>query len=108
MEKTDLPELVALPLASFNPYVTPSVYSLAGGTLSFDSQAKVEKQGYDTSTSVIVSQLDVGGAEGDSLFQQNFGIPLSVALGLLKDLDGDIRLAVPVTGDPAGVKVGLY
>ena len=100
-------KLVELPLAPFNPYVTASGYSLAGGTLSFDSKAKVERKGYDTSSSVVISQLDVGGAEGESLFQQNFGIPLSVALGLLKDLDGDIKLAVPVAGDRGGAKVGL-
>ena len=100
-------KLVELPLAPFNPYVTASGYSLAGGTLSFDSKAKVERESYDTSSQVVVSQLDVGGAEGESLFQENFGIPLSVALGLLKDLDGNIKLAVPVAGDRGGVKVGL-
>ena len=100
-------KLVELPLAPFNPYVTASGYSLAGGTLSFDSQAKVASEAYDTSSSVVISQLDVGGSEGASLFQQNFGIPLSVALGLLKDLDGNIKLAVPVAGDRGGVKVGL-
>ncbi len=100
-------KLANLPLAPFNPYVTASGYSLAGGTLSFDSQAKLAKRGYDTSSSVVVSQLDVGGAEGDSLFQQSFGIPLSVALGLLKDLDGNIKLSVPVADDGSGTKVGI-
>jgi hypothetical protein len=100
-------KLANLPLAPFNPYVTPSGYSLAGGTLSLDSKAKLAKQGYDAASSVVVSQLDVGGAEGDSLFQQNFGIPLSVALGLLKDLDGNIKLEVPVADDGSGTKVGL-
>ena len=37
-------KLVELPLAPFNPYVTASGYSLAGGTLSFDSQAKVARR----------------------------------------------------------------
>jgi hypothetical protein len=100
-------KLVELPLAPFNPYVTASGYSLGGGTLSFDSTARVERESYDTSSRIVVSQLDVGGAEGESLFQENFGIPLSVALGLLKDLDGNIQLAVPVAGDRGGVKVGL-
>ena len=100
-------KLVELPLAPFNPYLTASGYSLAGGTLSIDSKAKVERESYDTSSQVVVSQLDVGGSQGESLFQENFGIPLSVALGLLKDLDGKIQLAVPVAGDRAGVKVGL-
>jgi hypothetical protein len=100
-------KLVELPLAPFNPYVTASGYSLAGGTLSFESKAKIESGAYDTSSEIVVSQLDVGGSRGESLFQENFGIPLSVALGLLKDLDGKIQLAVPVAGDRGGAKLGL-
>ncbi len=100
-------KLVRLPLAQFNPYVTPTGYGLAGGSLSLESTATVKRDVYKTSTDVVVSELEVGGSEGESLFQQNFGIPLSVALGLLKDLDGNITLAVPVDGDRGGVKVGL-
>ncbi len=100
-------KLVKLPLAQFNPYVTPTGYGLSDGSLSLESTATIKKDVYETSTDVVVSQLEVGGSEGESLFQQNFGIPLSVALGLLKDLDGNITLAVPVDGDRGGVKVGL-
>ena len=100
-------KLVKLPLAQFNPYVTPTGYGLADGSLSLESKATIEKDVYKTSTDVVVSQLEVGGSEGESLFQQNFGIPLSVALGLLKDLDGNITLGIPVDGDRGGVKVGL-
>jgi hypothetical protein len=100
-------KLVKLPLAQFNPYVTPTGYGLAGGSLSLESTATLKKDVYETSTDVVVSELEVGGSEGESLFQQNFGIPLSVALGLLEDLDGNITLAVPVEGDRGGVRVGL-
>lgn len=100
-------KLVKLPLAQFNPYVTPTGYGLSDGALSFDTQAKIEKDAYRTSTDVVVSKLEMGGSEGESLFQQSFGIPLSVALGLLKDLDGNITLSVPVDGDRGGVKLGL-
>jgi hypothetical protein len=100
-------KLVQLPLAPFNAYVTPRGYSLAGGTLSFDTQGKFQRGAYDTSSKVLISQLDVAGSQGEALFQENFGIPLSVALGLLKDLNGDIHLAVPVAGDPGGARVGV-
>jgi hypothetical protein len=100
-------KLVKLPLAQFNPYVTPTGYGLSDGALSLESTATIEDDVYQTSTDLEVSQLGVGGSEGESLFQQNFGIPLSVALGLLKDLDGNITMAVPVDGDRGGVKVGL-
>jgi hypothetical protein len=100
-------KLVKLPLAPFNPYVTPRGYSLAGGTLSFDSRAKLGRDAYDTSTRLVISQLEVGGEEGESLFQKNFGIPLTVALGLLKDLRGDVTLSVPVAGDRTGTRTRL-
>ncbi len=100
-------KLVKLPLAQFNPYVTPTGYGLSDGALSFESKARVDKESYSSSTDVVVSQLEVGGSEGESLFQQNFGIPLSVALGLLKDLDGNITMAVPLDGDRGGARVGL-
>ncbi|MEX2205686.1 MAG: DUF748 domain-containing protein [Myxococcota bacterium] len=100
-------KLVKLPLAQFNPYVTPTGYGLSDGSLSLEATATVKKDVYETSTDVVVSQLEVGGSEGEALFQQSFGIPLSVALGLLKDLDGNITLAVPVDGDRDGVRVGL-
>lgn len=100
-------KLVELPLGPFNPYVTPTGYSLAGGTLSLETKAEVGREDYDASTDVRVHRLELGGAKGESLFQENFGIPLSVALGLLKDLNGDITLSVPVAGDRAGTRVGL-
>ncbi|MGH2900750.1 MAG: DUF748 domain-containing protein, partial [Solirubrobacteraceae bacterium] len=100
-------KLVKLPLAQFNPYVTPTGYGVAGGELSLDSTATLKKEDYDSETDVVVSGLDVGGSEGESLFEQNFGIPLSVALGLLKDLEGNITLGVPVGGGRSGVNVGL-
>jgi hypothetical protein len=100
-------KLVELPLGPFNPYVTSTGYSLAGGALSLDTKAKLGREDYDSTTDVRIHELAVGGSEGESLFQQNFGIPLSVALGLLKDLNGDITLSVPVAGDREGTRVPL-
>lgn len=100
-------KLVELALAQFNPYVTPTGYGLSDGSLSFATRAAAEKDSYRTSTDVVVRQLEVGGSEGEALFQQAFGIPLSVALGLLKDLDGKITLSVPIDADASGVKLGI-
>lgn len=100
-------KLVKLPLAQFNPYVTPTGYGVAGGELSLESKATLKKEDYESETDLVVSGLDVGGSEGEALFEQNFGIPLSVALSLLKDLEGKITLAIPVGGGRGGVNVGL-
>ncbi|HTO69692.1 MAG TPA: DUF748 domain-containing protein [Myxococcota bacterium] len=100
-------ELDGLPLAPFNPYVTPSGYSVSNGTLSLNARANLEGDRYDSNTDVTIHDLDVGGAEGEALFEENFGIPLSMAIGLLKDTEGVISLSVPVAGDRAGARVGL-
>ena len=100
-------ELETLPLAPFNPYVTPSGYSLSNGTLALKATVHMENQDYDSSAEVAIRELELGGAEGEALFEQNFGIPLSMALGLLKDRQGVITLNVPVAGDAAGARVGV-
>ena len=41
------------------------------------------------------------------MFQKNFGIPLSMALALMRDTDGNIGLDIPVTMDQEGTKVGI-
>ena len=94
-------------LAPFNPYVTSTGYSVANGALSFTVDGKLKGDTWESTTDVRLDQLQVGGSEGEALFQQSFGIPLSMALGLLKDTQGAITLKVPVAGDRAGARVGL-
>jgi len=100
-------KLDGLLLAPFNPYVTPSGYSVANGALSFTVDGKLKGDAWDSTTKLRMDQLEVGGAEGEALFEQSFGIPLSMALGLLKDTEGAITLDVPVAGDRSGARIGL-
>lgn len=98
----------ALPLQQFNPYVTQAAgYSISGGTLTVGSKARIDPKGYDSTTRVDLDQLGVAGAEGDSLFLQAVGIPLSLALSLLRDIHGNIGLDVPVSGGSRGTQVAL-
>jgi Domain of Unknown Function (DUF748) len=95
-------------LAPFNPYATSySPYSIASGALTMSSKATFAKGRYDTKTSVKLLKFDLGGKEGDTLFEQQFGIPITVALALLKDLQGNIGLDVPVATDDKGIQVGV-
>ena len=100
-------ELVELPLDQFNPYLASTGYNLQGGTLSLESKARFQSERFKTKSKIVFSALDVGGSEGEAAFQENFGIPLSLAIGLLEDLDGRIRLAIPVVGKRDRVKLGL-
>jgi hypothetical protein len=95
-------------LAPFNPYATAySPYGIEDGSLTVATKASFTPGGYKSDTSILLHDLEVSGAEGDSLFQQNFGIPLTVALALLKDMSGNISLDVPLEADREGTKVGL-
>ncbi|MDX2165579.1 MAG: DUF748 domain-containing protein, partial [Deltaproteobacteria bacterium] len=92
-----------LNLLAFNSYATTySAYSIADGALSIDTTAKYSGGKYEVKNDITLHEFDLGGAEGDSLFEQNFGIPLSLALALLRDASGDIDLGVPLAVDREG------
>jgi hypothetical protein len=98
----------ALPLSQFNPYMRQAAgYSISGGKLTVGSKVTWSPKGYDSKTRVEFDQLGVAGAEGDSLFLQKVGIPLTLALSLLRDINGRIALDIPVAGDQQGMRVGL-
>lgn len=96
---------VALP--PFNPYAAAySSYGIRSGRLSLDARVSFASNGYEAANAITLHDLDVAGAEGDSLFQQHFGISLTLALALLKDLSGNIALNVPIESDAEGLTVG--
>jgi hypothetical protein len=96
-------------LAPYNPYVaTYTPYSLArGSSLSVKTNVAMAKGKYDTTTAITFHKLYVKGAAGDTLFKEQFGIPLSMALALLRDLQGNIKLDVPVGVDESGTTIGF-
>lgn len=92
-----------LALAPFNPYATTySPYGIADGALTIETKADARGGRYDVKSDIRLHQFDLSGVEGDSLFEQNFGIPLSLALALLRDVQGNIDLAVPLQVDRQG------
>ncbi len=73
-----------LGLTPFNPYATAySPYGIGEGSLTVSTKAAFSSDGYKADSSIVLHNLDVTGAEGDSLFQKNFGIPLTVPRGSL-------------------------
>jgi hypothetical protein len=90
-------------LAPFNSYATTySPYGISDGALEIRTTAKFSGGKYDVSNAITLHQFDLSGAEGDSLFEQQFGIPLTMALALLRDASGDIDLNIPVQVDQSG------
>ncbi len=93
-------------LSPFNPYVTSkSSYGIGGGAVPIHTKANFTRSKYDTENEITVHKLELQGAQGDALFQQQFGVSLSTALALLTDLEGDIHLDVPVTVDESGTQI---
>ncbi|MGD9762343.1 MAG: DUF748 domain-containing protein [Candidatus Binatia bacterium] len=90
-------------LTPFNPYAAAySPYSIADGALSISSKATASGGKFDISNDITLHHFDLAGAEGDTLFEQQFGIPLTMALALLRDVQGDIVLGIPVSVDREG------
>jgi hypothetical protein len=97
-----------LALIPFNPFATSmSPYSIARGKLTVTTKGTFGKGKYDTTTALTLSNFDLGGKEGDSLFSQQFGIPLTTALALMRDLKGDIKFDIPVKVDETGTTIPI-
>ncbi|MBU6281619.1 DUF748 domain-containing protein [bacterium] len=92
-----------LAIAPFNPYVAAaSAYSIAEGALTISSVARENRNLWTVSNDVTLHRLKLAGADGASLFQQTFGMPVETAMALLRDVRGDISLGVPFTVDESG------
>ncbi len=99
--------LADLPLAPFNPYAAASGYGVAGGTARLDSQITLAPGAYQTTNKLVLHKLEVTSGEGEALFASQFGMPLSLALSLLTDVEGNIVLDLPITGDAQGMRTGV-
>jgi Domain of Unknown Function (DUF748)/AsmA family len=96
-----------IPLQQFNPYaVSMSPYSIRKGRLSLATKATFGQGKYDSNSQLTLHDFDLGSRAGDSLFKESFGIPLTMALALLRDMQGDIKLDIPVEGDEQGMHIG--
>lgn len=96
-----------VPLAQFNPYATAYGYRVARGTLSVDSETTMRGAKLDSENRLNLDRLAVTGAEGEALFKKTFGVPLGVALALLRDVHGRISLGVPISGGEGGTSVDI-
>lgn len=95
-----------LALAPFNPYAQSAAGYRLGGTASVKTSFRMRGQRYDAKNSITLHKLDVSSQDpGD--FERRFGIPLDVALALLRDPGGNISLSVPVAVDEKGTSTGV-
>lgn len=98
--------LTRLALAPFNPYATSAAGYRVEGAASLDTKLSVRGSTYETRNRITLHGLDVS-SQNPGDFERRFGIPLDVALALLRDPAGDIALSVPVTVDEQGARTGI-
>jgi hypothetical protein len=108
-KKSDIELIVKeLPLMPFNPYVTGmSPYSISRGSLFITTKASIDGPNYKTTTYLTLSNFDLASRSGKHVVLEQLGIPLTVAVALLRDWKGNIDLTIPVEIDEKGTQVGL-
>jgi hypothetical protein len=99
----DLEKLALPPLGA---YAEPAGYRLGSGSLSLRTKLRADGATLDAHNRIELHQLEVDALDpGD--FQERFGMPLDLALALLRDSSGKISLSVPVTVEEAGAGIRL-
>lgn len=84
-------------LTTFNPYSTKFAgYRIAMGKLSVDTEYKIVNRKLDATHKILVNQLQLGERIES---KDAVHLPLKIAVALLKDRDGNIRLDLPISGN---------
>jgi hypothetical protein len=95
-----------LSLIEFNPYANAySPYTIGRGRLTLSSRATFGDGRYRTDSAITLADFDLRGS--DARVQEALGVPLTVALALLRDVRGRIVLDVPVEVDRKGTSLDL-
>ncbi len=95
-------------LVPYDPYaVTFSGYGIRRGMLSVESKISLKGDDFDTNTNVIVHQLGLKNTSAGTEFEDQIGVPVNLALALLKDVEGNITLDLPVSGNSQQTNVSI-
>lgn len=101
--------LEKLPLAPLNPYVQSTAgYVVNRGELSFYSKGSMVNGQLSAANWIELYDPSLSGGTKDSPLESAVGVPIGLALSLLKDPSGNIGLSVPVDwdGQSASLRLG--
>ena len=100
-ERTEVTaEVEGLALPPFNAYLQPAAnYAVSSGAASVKSEIVLDRSELEVNNQVVLSRLGVNGGGQDDFVQRQLGIPLTIALALMKDYRGNVALALPFGGD---------
>jgi Domain of Unknown Function (DUF748) len=88
-----------LSLARFNAYLEPSLgYRVKKGKVTATWDLVLPGDRIQANMTVTLHNIGLGGKRNQSQLEQQVGLPLALVIGLLKDLNGDIALHLPMEG----------
>jgi outer membrane protein OmpA-like peptidoglycan-associated protein len=93
--------IASFPLPLVSPYVTQlSGLTVESGTLNMNAAAEANNNALDGKIDLRVGDFHLGEPDSETAarFQENYGVPVGLAVGLLKDSEGVIELSLPVSG----------
>ncbi len=93
-------------LSSVTPYSGKYIgYTIQKGKLSFDLSYQIVKRKLDSQNNVFLDQITLG----DTVESPNAtNLPVRLAIALLKDRNGEIKLDIPVTGSLDDPKFSVW
>lgn len=84
-------------ISSFSPYSTHYVaHPFQDGLIYYNSDTKVFNRVIDSKNKLEIRKIDVGKKIGRKPI---YNLPLRLAVAILKDVDGNINMEIPVEGD---------
>ncbi len=86
-------------LSRFNAYFESFLgYHVRNGAVSLTWDLTIPGNRLQATTAVTLHNLGLSGKEGTSVLEEQVGLPLQLVIALLKDLNGNINLQLPVDG----------
>lgn len=86
-------------LARFNSYLEPSLgYRINKGAVTVTWDLVLPGDRLRANMQVTLHNINLGGRSHSSELEQQVGLPLTLVIALLKDLNGNINLNLPVEG----------
>ena len=99
--------LKQLDLATFNPYAGAAAgVTVEKGTASAETKLKMRGAKMDIDTQLTLNKFGVSMRDPET-FEEGFGVPLDLALALLRDPKGNIALHIPVAISETGSKIDM-
>ncbi len=95
-------------LAPFNPYaVTYTGAEVARGGLTLDTKIDIDGSAINSANKLVLSQFAVSPQGDGDFFRDQLGLPLNLALELLRDEKGDISLDLPFRSGAVDSKLAM-